>query len=178
MYRRPTVFQIDLEQLGRGQRFAAAVRMYLHGLPYVVVVAVLGRLLVFGAFGIVFVHDPTDLDAARNFKRVLQKGFVVMDSVESVAGAVVAGSTPRASSAFRICARSAASRVSIGGGPGGPLGAASKIPASKPSSAPRVRITARSITCCSSRTFPGQSWASRAFKACAGIAAMDLPYWV
>jgi hypothetical protein len=61
LYRRPPAFQIDLEQLGRGERFAAAVRMYLHGLPYVVAIAVLGWLLMSGGFGNALDHVPADL---------------------------------------------------------------------------------------------------------------------
>ena len=62
LYRRPRAFGLDMEQLGHSQRFAAAVRMYLHGLPYVLVIAVLGRLLVFGIFWVAPEHPPPDLD--------------------------------------------------------------------------------------------------------------------
>ncbi len=64
LYRRPGVFQRDLVRLGRGQQLVAAVGMYLHGLPYIVVIAVLGRLLVFGAFGIALKHPLADLDVS------------------------------------------------------------------------------------------------------------------
>ncbi|MCA1851865.1 MAG: hypothetical protein LC647_05595 [Beggiatoa sp.] len=84
LYRRPRVFQLDLERLGRGQRFAAAIRMYLHGLPHIVVIVVLGRI-----FGIALGHAPADLDVGSLAS--FHVGQIARGIPLGIAGGIVAG---------------------------------------------------------------------------------------
>ena len=67
LYRKPRLFHQALQAGTRAQQFGVGLRLEVHALPYVVLLCVLGRVLLFGVFGLPTRPSTTTLDALLRF---------------------------------------------------------------------------------------------------------------
>ncbi len=92
LYRRPTQFQESGKNLPRLKSLKVAFELYLHALIYIVVLCILGRLVIFGLFGIAAERETlTTLGEIINF-HLYQIAFgIAVGIAVGIAGGIAGG---------------------------------------------------------------------------------------
>ena len=84
LYRRPQLVQKQLESLPKLEALRTSIALYLHALPYLLILIIIGRLVLFGMLGLELQHPPST--SGSSFLLVHAGGIAV-----GIAGGIAVG---------------------------------------------------------------------------------------